>query len=81
MMLSRQNDFMKRYGYKTKHAYKNMDWSRAQRSEGKISIQPHKRDKPEHFRNLPPDKTVVNPETRDPATAGAALRLALDRCE
>ena len=73
---------MQRYGYKTKRdAYKNMDWSRAERSEGKISIQPHKRDKPEYFRNLPPDRTVVIPETRDPATAGAALRLALDRCE
>ena len=77
-----QNDFMKRYGYKTKRdAYKNMDWSRAERSEGKISIQPHKRDKPEYFTDLPPDRTVVIPQTRDAAAAGAALRLALDRCE
>jgi hypothetical protein len=77
-----QRNFMSRSGYKTKRdAYKNMDWSRAERSEGKISIQPHKRDKAEYFRNLSPDRTVVIPETRDPATAGAALRLALDRCE
>jgi hypothetical protein len=78
-----QNNFMKRYDYKTKRdAYKNMDWCRAERSAGKISIQPHsKGDKPEYFRDLPADKTVVIPETRDVATAGAALRLALDRCE
>jgi hypothetical protein len=77
-----QNDFMKRYGYKTKRdAYKNMDWSRAERSEGKISIQPHKRDKPEYFRDLPPDRTVVIPATDNAVRIGAALRLALDRCE
>jgi hypothetical protein len=78
----RQSDFMHRYGYKTKRdAYKNMDWCRTERSEGKISIQPHKRDKPEYFTNLPAERTVVIPETRDAVTAGAALRLALDRCE
>lgn len=77
-----QQDFMQRYGYKTKRdAYKNMDWCRAERSEGKISIQPHERDKPEFFRDLQADRTVDIPETRDAATAGAALRLALDRCE
>ncbi len=77
-----QKDFMKRYGYKTKReAYKNMDWCRVKRSEGRISIEPHKRDKPEHFVDLPPDKTVVVPETKDAAELGAALRLALDRCE
>jgi CDI immunity protein len=77
-----QTDFMRRYGYKTKRdAYKNMDWCRADRSGGKISIRPRKRDKPEYFRNLPESRTVVIPETRDAATAGAALRLALDRCE
>jgi hypothetical protein len=77
-----QKDFMRRYGYKTKReAYKNMDWCRAKRSEGKISIQPHKRDKPEYWRDLPPDRTVVIPSTMDAAAAGAALRLALDRCE
>jgi hypothetical protein len=79
---NRQKDFMKRYGYRTKReAYKNMDWCRAQRSEEKISIKPYKRDKPEYFRDLPTDRTVVIPETRDAATAGAALRLALNRCE
>ena len=42
-----QKDFMQRYGYKTKReAYKLMDWCRIKRSEGRISIQPHKRDKP-----------------------------------
>ena len=78
-----QKDFMRRYGYKTKRdAYKNMNWCRAKRSEGSISIQPHKRDKkPEHWIWFPPDKTIVIPVTTDPAAAGAALRLALDRCE
>jgi len=77
-----QKDFMRRYGYKSKRdAYKNMDWCRAKRSEGKISIQPHKRDKPEYWADLPPDRTVVIPATTDAAAAGAALRLALERCE
>lgn len=77
-----QADFMRRYGYKTKReAYDNMDWCRAKRSEGTISIQPHKRDKPEYWRSLPADRTLVIPDTREAAAAGAALRLALDRCE
>jgi hypothetical protein len=77
-----QKDFMQRYGYKTKSdAYKNMDWCRLKRSEGKIAIQPHKRDKPEYFHDLPPEKTVVIPATDEAETLGAALRLALDRCE
>ncbi|MGD1016638.1 MAG: contact-dependent growth inhibition system immunity protein [Roseiarcus sp.] len=77
-----QKDFMRRYGYKTKRdAYKNMDWCRAKRSEGEISIQPHKRDKPEYWRDLSPDSNVVIAATTDAAAAGAALRLALDRCE
>jgi hypothetical protein len=77
-----QKDFMRRYGYKTKRdAYKNMDWCWTERSEGTISIKPHKRDKPEYWRDLPPDRTVVIPSTRDVAALGAALRLALDRCE
>jgi hypothetical protein len=77
-----QKDFMQRYGYKTKReAYKNMDWCEAERSEGKISIQPHQRDKPEYFRDLPPEKTVVIPATDDTVAVGGALRLALDRCE
>lgn len=77
-----QKDFMQRYGYKTKRdAYRNLDWCRAKRSEGNISIRPHKRDKPEYFSDLPPERDVVIPETQDAAAAGAALRLALDRCE
>jgi len=77
-----QKDFMQRYGYKTKRdAYRNMEWCRVKRSEGKISMQPHQRDKPEYFHSLPPEKTVVIPATDDAAAAGAALRLALDRCE
>jgi hypothetical protein len=77
-----QKDFMERYGYKTKReAYNSMDWCRAKKSEGKISIKPHKRDKPEYFRDLPADRTIVIPATDGAAAAGAALRLALDRCE
>ncbi len=78
-----QKDFMRRYGYKTKRdAYKSMNWCRAERSEGLISIQPHKRDdKPEYWIWLPPSENVVIPATTDSAVAGAALRLALDRCE
>jgi hypothetical protein len=77
-----QTNFMRRYGYKNRRdAYRNMDWCRADRSEGRISIRPHKRDKPEYFTNLPMNKAVVIPETRDAAIVGAALRLALDRCE
>ena len=80
--LNWQKDFMRRYGYKTKQdAYKNMNWCRAKRSEGTISIQPHKRDKPEYWQNLPPGKTVSIPATEDASTVGVALRLALDRCE
>jgi hypothetical protein len=77
-----QEDVMRRYGYKTKRdAYKNMDWCEVARSEGTISIRPHQRDKPECFRRLPPEKTVVIAATDDPIAAGAALRLAFDRCE
>jgi len=74
--------FMRRYGYKTKReAYGAMDWCRAQRSEGKISMQPHKREKPEYWRDLPPEKTVIIQATQDAVAVGAALRLALDRGE
>ena len=77
-----KQDFMRRYGYKTKReAYRAMDWCRAERSEGRISIQPHKREKPEYWRDLPPEKTVVIPSTKDPVAVGAALRVALDRGE
>jgi len=76
-----QKDFMRRYGYKTKReAYKNMDWCRIRRSEGKISIQPHDRVKPEQWEWLPADRNVVIPATTDAKAVGAALRLALSRC-
>jgi hypothetical protein len=76
-------DFMKRYKYKTKRdAYRNMRYCRVERCEGKISIQPHKRDfKPGLWWDLPPEKTVVIPETSDPGIVGAAARLALSHCE
>lgn len=77
-----QQEVMRRYGYKTKRdLYENMDWCRVERSERKITIQPHKRDKPEYFTDFPRERDVIISETRDAATAGAALRLALDRCE
>jgi hypothetical protein len=77
-----QADFMRRYGYKTKReAYENMDWCKVERSEGNISIKPHKREKPEYFRDLPQDRTVVISAMDNAARIGAALRLALDRCE
>lgn len=75
-------DFMRRYGYKTlRAAYKNMNWCRATRTEGRISIKPHRRDRPKYWTDLPPDRTVVIAATTDAAVAGTALRLALDRCE
>lgn len=75
-------EIMGRYAYKTKTGlYKNMNWVVAERSEGKISIKPHQRDKPEYWRSLPPEQTVIIPETRDALVVGAAVRLALDRCE
>lgn len=77
-----QKDFMRRYGYKTKRdAHSNLDWCFATVTEGRISIQPHRRDKPQFWKCLPPEKTVVIPATRDAAAVGAAVRLALARCE
>ncbi len=77
-----QKYIMDRYGYKSKHqAYKNMTYCVAERCEGKISIKPHRRDKPELWTDLPADRTVVIPATTDPVTAGAAQKLALSRCE
>jgi len=76
-------DFMKRYRYKTKRdAYKNMRYCKVERSDGKISIKPHKRDfKPGLWWDLPPERTVVIPETNDPGIVGAAAALALSHCE
>lgn len=77
-----QKDFMRRYGYKTKReAYRNMDWCEVTRSEGTISIRPHKRDRPEYWRSLPPERNVVIPATTDASLAGAALKLGFERCE
>lgn len=80
---NRERDFMARYDYKTKiDLYKNMRWCRIERSEGKISIQPHqRREKPGEWKWLPPEQNVVIAETRDVVTVGVALRVALDRCE
>jgi hypothetical protein len=77
-----QKDFTVRHGYKSKRdAFKKVDWCMAKIVDGKISIEPHRRDKPGSWRSLPRDMTVVIPLTRDAAAVGAALRLALDRCE
>jgi hypothetical protein len=75
-------EMMRRYGHKSeREAYSNMAWCRVERSEGKITIKPHKRDKPEYWTDLPPESTVVIPATVDAAAAGAAVRLALSRSE
>lgn len=77
-----QKDVMRRYGYKTKRdVYENLDWCLAKISGGEISIQPHLRYKPNYWKPLAPDKTVVIPVTDDAVAVGTALRLALDRCE
>ena len=77
-----ETDVMRRYSYKTRRDfYKTMNWCRATRSEGKISITPHKRDKPGLWTDLSPEQTVIIPETRNLVALGTALRLALNRCE
>ena len=75
--------FMKRCRYKTKRdAYMNMRYCLVERREGRISIRPHKRgSKPRYWWDLPPERTVVIPETDDPGIVGAAARLALSHCE
>jgi hypothetical protein len=76
-----QKDFTARYGYKSKReAHKSLDWCMARMSEENISIEPHGRDKPGYWRSLPEERTVIVPATTDVAVAGAAMRLALDRC-
>jgi hypothetical protein len=75
-------NFMRRYRYKTKRdAYRNLDWCRTIRTEGRITIEPHKRDKPGTWKSLPLESRVSFPETNDATVAGTALRLALTRCE
>jgi hypothetical protein len=77
-----QKDFMRRYRYKTKReAYENLKWCRVERSEGRIRIRPHDRDKPGYFRHLPEDQDVGVSAITGAAALGAALRLALDRCK
>jgi hypothetical protein len=76
-----EKDVMQRYGFKSKRdAYKSLDWCEAQRFDGKIEIEPHRRSSP-GWRSLPPEKTIVIPETDDAEAVGAAVRLALSRCE
>jgi hypothetical protein len=76
-------EFMKRYRYKTKRdAYANMLYCLVERREGWIIIEPHKRDeKPGLWWDLPEDKTILIPATDDPGIVGAAVKLALSRCE
>ncbi len=77
-----EKETMRRYSYKTRRdLYKNMNWCRAERSEGKLSIKPHRRDQPGLWTDVPPEKIVVVPASQNVATLGAALRLALSRCE
>jgi hypothetical protein len=78
-----EEDFLQRYRYKSKReAHKTMRFCWVERSEGKITIRPHKRDrKPGLWLDLPPGKTVVIPATDDPAILGAAGKLALSYCE
>ena len=77
-----QKDFMARYGYKSKRdAYKNMNWCLAEAIEEKISIEPHRRDKPGYWKSLPPDRTVIVPLRAGETAIGAALALAFSRCE
>jgi CDI immunity protein len=77
-----QREFADRHGHKSKRAaFENVDRCDARISDGQILIRPNRRDKPGSWGSLPPEKTVVIPATRDAATVGAALKLALDRCE
>jgi CDI immunity protein len=76
-----ENDVVHRYGFKSKRsAYKSMDWCEGQIFNGNIEIEPHRRGSP-GWRSLPPEKTVVIPATDDAEAVGAAVRLALSRCE
>jgi hypothetical protein len=75
------NDVIRRYNFKSKEdAYKSMDWCEGQMFDEKITIRPHRHGSP-GWRRLPPEKTVVIPATDDAEAVGAALRLALSRCE
>jgi CDI immunity protein len=78
-----EKDVMQRYGFKSKRdAYKSMDWCQGHMFDGKITIEPHRRGSPgSGWRSLPPEKTVVIPATDEAEAVGAAVRLALSRCE
>jgi hypothetical protein len=76
-------NLLKRGTYETeKDAYAEMRYCLATRTEGKISIQPHAGDpEPRYWVDLPESATVIIPATSDPALLGAALTLALRRCQ
>jgi|SRR5690242_282621 hypothetical protein len=76
-----EKDVMQRYGFKSKReAFKSTDWCGAEIFDSKIAIEPHRRGSP-GWRSLPPEETVVIPATDNAERVGAALRLALSRCE
>jgi hypothetical protein len=76
-----EKDVMQRYGFASKRdAFKSTDWCRATASDGKITIEPHRPEWPK-WRRLAPEQTVVIPATDDAEAIGAAVRLALSRCE
>jgi hypothetical protein len=76
-----EKDIAQRFGFKSKlEVYKDLDWCAGQMFDGKIKLQPHRRS-PLAWRNLPAEKTVFIPMTDDAEIVGAALRLALSRCE
>jgi hypothetical protein len=76
-----EKDLMQRYGFKSKRdVYRSLDWCEGRLFDGKIEIEPHRRGSP-GWRTLAPEKTVVIPETDDAEAVGAALHLALRRCE
>jgi hypothetical protein len=76
-----ENDLIQRYGFKSKgEAYKNLDWCAGQMFDGKIKIQPHRRNPPV-WKSLPAEQTVFIAATDNAEAVGAALRLALSRCE
>lgn len=78
-----EKDVMQRYGFKSRcDANESMDWCGAQIFDGKIKIEPHRHRSPgSGWRNLPPEKTVIVLVTDDAEAVGAAVRLALSRCE
>ena len=77
-----EKEIMQRYRYKTKRdLHKTMNWCRVERSQGKLSFKPHKRDKPGFWTGLPAEKTIIVPANQDTTAFGAALRTALDYCE